>query len=71
MRVQSQDATVGGSPVYVLPSTSGLNARTSLADLVAHLRAAAGGPVGQASRGPKRSRSQIAENSAISTGEAA
>ncbi len=53
-----QDASVGGSPVYVLPSTSGLNARTSLADLVAHLRAAAGGPVGQASRGPKRSRSQ-------------
>lgn len=53
-----QDATVGGSPVYVLPSTSGLNARTSLADLVAHLRTAAGGPAGQASRGPKRSRSQ-------------
>ena len=31
----------GGRPAYVLPSTSGLNARTRLGDLVAHLRAAA------------------------------
>lgn len=35
-----QDRTLGGRPVYVMPSTSGLNARTSLDDLVAHLRAA-------------------------------
>jgi len=32
-----QDRTLGGRPVYVMPSTSGLNARTSLDDLVAHL----------------------------------
>ena len=37
-----QDATFGPSPVYVMPSTSGLNARTPMAELVAHLRAAAG-----------------------------
>ena len=30
-----------GAPAYVMPSTSGLNARTSLDDLAAHLRAAA------------------------------
>jgi TDG/mug DNA glycosylase family protein len=30
----------GGVPAYVMPSTSGLNARTSRAELVAHLRAA-------------------------------
>lgn len=35
-----QDGTLGGRPVYLMPSTSGLNARTPLADLVAHLRAA-------------------------------
>jgi len=35
-----QDRTLGGRPVYVMPSTSGLNARTSLEELVAHLRAA-------------------------------
>ncbi|QYG92098.1 methyltransferase domain-containing protein [Iamia sp. SCSIO 61187] len=35
---------LGASPVYVMPSTSGLNAGTSRADLVAHLRAAAIGP---------------------------
>ncbi|QXC61471.1 methyltransferase domain-containing protein [Aquihabitans sp. G128] len=39
-----QERAVGGSPVYVLPSTSGLNAGTSLADLVGHLLAAADGP---------------------------
>ncbi len=36
-----QDAALGGSPVYVMPSTSGLNAATSLATLTDHLRAAA------------------------------
>ncbi|HJR26852.1 MAG TPA: uracil-DNA glycosylase family protein, partial [Acidimicrobiales bacterium] len=36
-----QERTLGGRPVYVLPSTSGLNAATPLADLTAHLRAAA------------------------------
>lgn len=37
-----QDRRLGPSPVYVMPSTSGLNAGTSRADLVAHLRTAAG-----------------------------
>jgi double-stranded uracil-DNA glycosylase len=32
---------LGGVPVYVMPSTSGLNARTSLGQLEDHLRAAA------------------------------
>jgi hypothetical protein len=36
-----QPAALGGVPVYVMPSTSGLNARTSVADLAGHLRAAA------------------------------
>ncbi len=39
-----QGRTLGPSPVYVLPSTSGLNAGTSLEDLVGHLRAAHAGP---------------------------
>lgn len=39
---QPQD--LGGVPAYVMPSTSGLNASSSLADLTAHLRAAAAGP---------------------------
>lgn len=34
----------GGRPVYVMPSTSGLNASARLDDLVAHLGAAAAGP---------------------------
>jgi TDG/mug DNA glycosylase family protein len=32
-----QERTVAGRPVYLMPSTSGLNARTSRAELVAHL----------------------------------
>ncbi len=36
-----QSRRIGGRPVYVMPSTSGLNARTSLDALTAHLRAAA------------------------------
>jgi double-stranded uracil-DNA glycosylase len=36
-----QPAGLGGTPVYVMPSTSGLNARTPLAALTDHLRAAA------------------------------
>ena len=35
-----QTQTLGGRPVYLLPSTSGLNAGTSLAVLIDHLRAA-------------------------------
>ncbi|MGQ0831012.1 MAG: mismatch-specific DNA-glycosylase [Microthrixaceae bacterium] len=35
-----QERPLGDRPVYVMPSTSGLNAATSLADLVEHLRAA-------------------------------
>ena len=35
-----QDRTLGGAPVYVMPSTSGLNAHSRLDDLTAHFRAA-------------------------------
>ena len=35
-----QERTLGGRPVYVMPSTSGLNAAVPLAELVDHLRAA-------------------------------
>jgi TDG/mug DNA glycosylase family protein len=38
-----QPRTLGGRPVYVMPSTSGLNAATPLPALVEHLRAAATG----------------------------
>ena len=36
-----QPRRIGGRPAYVMPSTSGLNARTSLDELTTHLRAAA------------------------------
>ena len=36
-----QAVPIGGRPAYVMPSTSGLNARTSLAELTEHLAAAA------------------------------
>ncbi|MDE0195371.1 MAG: methyltransferase domain-containing protein [bacterium] len=36
-----QPRRIGGRPAYLMPSTSGLNARTSLDELTAHLRAAA------------------------------
>lgn len=36
-----QARRIGGRPAYVMPSTSGLNARTSLDELTTHLRAAA------------------------------
>jgi double-stranded uracil-DNA glycosylase len=36
-----QPDRLGSTPVYVMPSTSGLNARTSPTELAAHLRAAA------------------------------
>ena len=36
-----QDRTLGGRPVYVMPSTSGLNAHSTQADLTAHLQRAA------------------------------
>jgi len=39
-----QPRRLGPSPVYVMPSTSGLNAGTSLAELVEHLQRAAAGP---------------------------
>ena len=35
-----QERTVGGRPVYVMPSSSGLNAHSSVDDLAQHLRAA-------------------------------
>ena len=34
-----QEHTLGGRPVYVMPSTSGLNASSQLPDLIDHLRA--------------------------------
>ena len=37
----AQSRTIGGRPVYVMPSTSGLNAHSSLASLTDHLREAA------------------------------
>jgi TDG/mug DNA glycosylase family protein len=37
-----QTRRLGGRPVYVMPSTSGLNAHAQLPDLVMHLRAARG-----------------------------
>jgi TDG/mug DNA glycosylase family protein len=39
-----QSQTLGDSPVYVMPSTSGLNAHSRPADLLAHLEAALAGP---------------------------
>ncbi len=39
-----QPAALGGRPVYVMPSTSGLNAHSRLDDLAAHLRTALDGP---------------------------
>ena len=39
-----QRAPLGPSPVYLMPSTSGLNASCSLDDLARHLRTAAAGP---------------------------
>lgn len=47
-----QPEPLGESPVYLMPSTSGLNARTSLDDLVDHLRTAADGPRGPSRNGP-------------------
>jgi TDG/mug DNA glycosylase family protein len=35
-----QATPIGGRPAYVMPSTSGLNARSSLADLASHLKRA-------------------------------
>lgn len=39
-RAGPQDQTIGGRPVYVMPSTSGANAHARLESLVDHLRAA-------------------------------
>ncbi len=39
-----QTTEVGGCPVYVMPSTSGLNTHQSHDDLVAHMLEATGGP---------------------------
>ncbi len=41
-----QEWRLGGVPAYLMPSTSGLNARSRLEDLAGHLRAAAAGPDG-------------------------
>lgn len=39
-----QDRPLGPTPVYLMPSTSGLNARSSLDELTEHLRRAIEGP---------------------------
>ncbi|HEY7946464.1 MAG TPA: uracil-DNA glycosylase family protein [Acidimicrobiales bacterium] len=39
-RTGLQPAPLGGRPVYVMPSTSGLNAHAQMADLVMHMRTA-------------------------------
>ncbi len=39
-----QSTRLGGRPVYVMPNTSGLNASSTPADFVAHLRRAMAGP---------------------------
>lgn len=39
-----QPEDLGGAPVYLMPSTSGLNARVSLDELSRHLRTATSGP---------------------------
>lgn len=41
-----QETDVGGCPVYLMPSTSGLNATTQLPDFVEHLQSAATKPRG-------------------------
>jgi hypothetical protein len=41
-----QPRLLGGRPVYVMPSTSGLNAHSSLDELTAHLTEAATGAAG-------------------------
>lgn len=41
-----QDERLGGRPVHLMPSTSGLNAHSRLEDLTEHLRTAAAGPPG-------------------------
>lgn len=43
-----QDRSVGGRPVYVMPSTSGLNAHSRLEDLTEHLTAASSALAGPA-----------------------
>jgi TDG/mug DNA glycosylase family protein len=40
-RVGVQETTIGGRPVYLMPSTSGANAHARAGELVEHLRAAA------------------------------
>ena len=40
-----QPRTLGGRPVYVMPSTSGLNAHARPADILAHIDAALAGPL--------------------------
>jgi TDG/mug DNA glycosylase family protein len=46
-----QSQRLGEVPVYVMPSTSGLNARCSLGELVEHLRAGASAPDRLGARG--------------------
>jgi hypothetical protein len=40
-RAGVQETTIAGRPVYLMPSTSGTNARTRTGEFIEHLRAAA------------------------------
>lgn len=42
-----QAETLGGTAVYLMPNTSGLNAHSSLDDFIDHFRAARAGPTGK------------------------
>ena len=42
-----QERPIGGSPAYVMPNPSGLNAHATVAGLADHLRTAAAGPAGR------------------------
>ena len=59
-----QPEAIGGRPAYVMPSTSGLNARTPLAELADHLRRASaidlkGWPLGAHPAGPGCGQSRV------------
>lgn len=55
-----QTRSLGGAPVYVMPSTSGLNARSTLDELVGHLEAVKA--LANTERGPGGARAKQAES---------
>ena len=76
-----QDRPLGGSPVYLMPNPSGLNARTSRSDLVAHftelrtaraqrgIAASAGGASPQGERGAQRPPPIVQSSPSTPTGQ--